>query len=357
MEIRFEVIAHDDALANSGFILPWIAERKDFDKYTCFAAIVDERLAGLLIADPKVYEPEILSIGVSGEYQGLGIATALLGFAVSEILKNYDEYEADTGNRIIAHVYGEPEKIAAVKRVFEKCTFDLYDEGSFYEATVDMLRNNANVQNPSVIKALESDKGKAAFKSLKDTDINMIRTFGNYLAQNEIFPGIVHDDLDEDLSMFGIDDGEIKCCFLFAKESDGVIQNMLLYNREQDSLSSRNLLYLLTASSCAAIRKFPVDTRISFWTGNLSTKGLVKKIFPDAVQKETHIRFEIPFSEIFADPDNRFTDDIAFSPVENETMVCAGCKHCTGAVLSCGKYLEKPSGVLDGGGCKFFSEK
>ncbi len=357
MGIRFAIIGHDDALANREFILPWIAERKNFGDYTCCAAYTDEQIAGLLIADPKIYEPEILSIGVSPEYEGKGIGTALVEFAVYTLLAEYDDNEAETDNCIIANIYHTPENMAAIKKVFEKCGFTADEKGRFKETTVKKLKDNPIVQNQDVIKKLESAEGKKGFCSLKDADRNLVRAFGNYLAKNEIFPGIDPEELDEDITMFGINDGEIMACILFGKENDGVIQNMFLYNKDTDLTSSKNVLYLLTASSCAILKKYPESVRLSFFTGNATAQRLVEKIFPDAESKEEHVRFELPLADLIGNADDRFTDDIGFTPVENASMVCKNCKYCTESVISCQKFHQKPDGVMDGGECRFFDQK
>ena len=147
MGVRFEVIGPDAAMANPGFILPWVIESKDFSEYTFFAAIADERLAGILVADKRIYEPEILSIGISPEFQGKGIGSALLEFAEYDILSAYDDDEADTDNRITAYAYGEPQTLVPVRRIFEKSGFTASEKGYFVEATLEMLIGNRVVLN------------------------------------------------------------------------------------------------------------------------------------------------------------------------------------------------------------------
>lgn len=57
---------------------------------------------------------------------------------------------------------------------------------------------------------------------------------------------------------------------------------------------------------------------------------------------------------VFGDASRRFVDDIRFEPVENDKLACANCRHCTNSVISCVKYLQKPSAVLDGSECTLF---
>ena len=53
----------------------------------------------------------------------------------------------------------------------------------------------------------------------------------------------------------------------------------------------------------------------------------------------------------------RMTGDLGMKLLSEENMVCINCRHCEGDVLSCGLYLQKPDGVLDGGECPHFTAK
>ena len=159
MEIRMEIL--DAAIAGGarGFILPGVAESEDFDSFAFYGALADGRLAALLVADPRLFEPEILSIAVSPEYQGMGLATGLLTFAVTEMMQDYEE-EGELENRFLSTVLGSPEPTAAVRRVLEKCGFEAANEGGFYEATVGMLQDNRIVQDSRVIARLREKDGE-----------------------------------------------------------------------------------------------------------------------------------------------------------------------------------------------------
>lgn len=297
MKVRFEIIGQAVARANPGFVLPWVLDDNDFNHYTCYGAIADDNLAGILVADPRVFEPQILSIGVSPEYENRGIASALLEYAIYDIAQDCPQGEGMTDNSIVANVFGEPEQIASISKVFEKCGFTAHENGYFYEATVEMLFANKYFLNKAVIEYLSSPEGRKAVRPLRKMDRNLVKAFGNNLQKDELIQGIDPDALDEDVSMFEVRDDKITACMLFAKESDGVIQNMFLYNSET-AASGKNLSYLFTACANALINKYDVDTRLSFYTGNKGTKELVQKVLPEAVEKEIYIRFEIPFRTI-----------------------------------------------------------
>ena len=351
MEIRMEIL--DAAIAGGarGFILPGVAESEDFDSFAFYGALADGRLAALLVADPRLFEPEILSIAVSPEYQGMGLATGLLTFAVTEMMQDYEE-EGELENRFLSTVLGSPEPTAAVRRVLEKCGFEAANEGGFYEATVGMLQDNRIVQDSRVIARLREKDGEIV--ALKEIDNRLARSFGNELAEQGEIPGVRLEELDEDISFFLIQKGTVRGAILFLKEEDGAVQNLFLHWDKDAKLKPRLLTYLLTASSSAALKKFPEETRISFFAGDPETLDLIRRAFPGAVPKETFTRYELPFAKLTWDPAERFTDDPGFRPVENKNMVCARCAHCTASVLSCEKYAQKPDGVVEGGSCELF---
>jgi len=357
MSVHFSIIGPKDAMVNPGFIVPWVMESKDFSDYTFYAAIADERLAGILVADKKIFEPEILSIGISPEYQGKGLGTALLEYAEYDILSAYEDEEADTDNRIIAYAYGEPDTLAPIRRTFEKCGFSFFEKGYFAEATLQMLRDNETLLKTKVEKDRKSNENRGAFRTLKDMDQRLVKEFCSFLVKNEILPGINLKELEEDLSVFGLKDGAIISCILCGKEHDGVIQILCLYNKVTGLESGNILLHMLSYCGKKAVEKYPLETRINIWTGNESVKKIVGEIFPQAKPKQTKMQFELLFSDAFGDTSQRFTDDIEFEPVVNENLKCAGCRFCTNSVISCEKYLQKPSAVLDGAECKLFEKK
>jgi hypothetical protein len=139
---------------------------------------------------------------------------------------------------------------------------------------------------------------------------------------------------------------------LFAKESQGVVQNMFLHRNEDKGGDRMGLLRLMTKASCAALKKYPPSTKMSFYSGNGNTKGLLLKLFPDAEPKQEHVIYELPFASLLEGSDDRHTDDLQLTMLDNDKMVCKNCRFCTDAILSCEKYLQKPDGVLDGGDCK-----
>ena len=348
MGIRFEVISGRDALLNPGFILPQVASSREFDTYVCYAAIANERLAGVLVCDPVRFEPEILSIAVSPEFQGRGIATALLEYAIYDIASEADDHDSEAGYRFVATVSGKAGSIGAIKRVFEKNGFDAENEGAFYELEIADLEGNTYIQNPKY----EGSGNDIVFRSLRETDRKLVRSFGEKLLSRSLVEEFSADELEEDLSVFGIKNGEIVSCLLFAKESEGVIQNYFLYNQgRKGAIGDKDLLRLFNLSAGNAMNKYPSDIRLSFWVGNTTISNMFGRIFPFAKAAEEAVDYELAFSDIVSDPDDRFTDGLHLPMYDNSKMVCADCIHCSSSVIECAKYLQKPDGVLEGGEC------
>ena len=350
MDFQIKVMSSKDALLNEDYILPYVYKNRDFDRFVCYGAFADDFLVGVLVMDPKIYEPEILSLGVSHERKRQGFGKALLEYAVYDTLSEYDEAEGELGNRFICSVLGKPDNTAGIRAVVEHCGFNPYEDGYFYEIEVGDIKNNPHIQDDSAIP-------KDTFLPLKKVDPKILHEYRNHLTGNEILPGLDPDDLDEDISIFEVKNGKIVAGMAFAKEDKGVVQNLFL-NIEDDSANmAQDLRCIISAVAGAAIRKFPESAKISFWTGNENTKGLLTRLFPDAKEKQRLTKYELKFEDLLVDPDDRFTDTIEFTPISNDRMVCANCSHCTKDILSCNIFQQKPDSVFDGENCKYFEAR
>ncbi len=348
MGIRFETITNRDALLNPAFILPQVAMSREFEAYVCYAAIADNRLAGILVADPAKFEPEILSIAVSPEYEGNGIASALLEYALYDMAAEYGDHDFETDNRFVANISAKVGNAGAIRRVLEKNGFELLSEGVFCEVEIVDIEGNRYIQNPKY----SGNSKDTVFLSLKETDRKLVKSFADKLIRKSLIEEFSAAALDEDLSVFGIKNGGIVSCLLFAKESQGVVQNYFLYNTGADSAAGdKDLLRLFNLSAFNAMNKFSSDIRLSFWVGNKAVRKMFDKIFPDAKLAEEALSFELPFAKLATDPEDRFTDDLVLDLYDNANMVCADCKFCSRSVIACDKYIQKPDGVLEGGGC------
>ena len=349
--MNIEVMSSLQAREFKDFIMPAVLEDDRFDKYTFYAGIEDERLCGILVCDPVITAPEILSVGVSNEYTGRHIATELINYAIIDIISSYSEEELSFPNRIGAMVMVGDTDVSAICHILDNCGFVLANEDSYYEVTGDMLRDNKYIDSPMVTKKMKDME----FVALKDINGRMLKVFLNELYNKVNMKNIDINELDGDVSYFGVVDGKIVSCILFAKESEGYIYNQYLYQSPEIGLSER-LIYLIAKSAEAVREKYPEDITLSFLTLNETSEKLIKKIFDGARKTGALRNYEFAFGYDENAIDVRMSEDLSFEPVTEKNMVCCGCKFTSGNVLECKRFVQKPDDVLDGGECRLFEK-
>ena len=294
MDITYKRIDAELASEFKDYILPAVAEDPDFDQYLFYAVLDEGHLVGLLAADPRRIGPEILSIALSPEYQGKGLARELLAYTLEDMAAMYDGSEGGPENYFGATILTEPIIASRLSGVFLSCGFKPDSEGTFYEVTVGDIKGNPTLQNPSMLTYVTGADGKKKFRPLKDVPKQELLAFGNYLANKNIIPGIVPEKLEDKISILGYKGDCIKTGILFYKENEGTIQNALLYRMEEETLPA-DLLHLLTSSAQEVTKNYPDNTKLSFWAGDEVTKKLILKIFPDAVPTQRMITYILPF--------------------------------------------------------------
>jgi len=356
MNIRIQQINTDLARAFSGFILPSVSADPEFDAFTFYAAISENTLCGILVGNPREYDPEILSIGVSKDFENTGIAKRLLNYALTDIFSRYNPEEMEeVPNQVSARVVEQAGKLDKLDHILTNAGFEIVEKGQFCETSIKAVKDNKYLQNPKVLSRLNKDSDKLRFRSLKDVPHPLIYAFSNKLLEQEEFPGIAIDDLDEDLSVFGIRGREITMCILFLKENGGILQNNFLYQEDTEGMGNAELLYMASVSANAAIKKFSDDIKLNFWISTNSTRKLISYIFPDAVCTQESASYELPFYELLYRHDSKFMGDLELNEITNENLACANCRHCMeNLITECGKYAQKPDPVLEGGDCKLF---
>ena len=356
MNIRVQKIDTDLARAFSSFILPAVSADPDFEEFTFYAAITGDTLCGILVSDLKEFEPEILSIGVSKDYENNGIAKKLLSYALTDIFSLYDVEELDNvPNQVTARVVAQAGKLDKMDHILKNAGFQMVEKGQFCETSVKAVKGNRYLQNPTVLSKLNKDSNNLRFRSLKDIPHSLIYAFSNKLLAQDEFPGIEIDDLDEDLSVFGIQGREITMCILFLKENGGILQNNFLYKEDAKGMGNTVLLYMASYCANVAIKKFSEDVLLNFWITTDTTRKMIDQIFPDAVCTQEAAFYELPFYELLYRHDSKFTADIEFSEISNENLACKNCRHCMENMVSeCAKYAQKPGPVLEGRECEMF---
>ncbi len=352
MNLRIERIDKDLVSSFSDFILPAVLTNPDYDKFSFYGAISENTLCGLLVCDIKEFAPEILSIGVSPKYVNQGVAKALLSYALKDLFYYFDRDSVDeVPNFVAARVLEKASLPGPMDHILTGFGFEPVSKGEFCEITVRDLNNNKYLQNAKIPKSI-------TYLSLKDTPHSMIRAFNDELIKTDQFPGIEIDVLEEDLTVFGIKDDKIIRCILFLKEKQGVIQNIFLYQMPSEGIESAELMHLLSTSAAAAIRKFPNDTRLNFWIDNDTTRKLLDHMFPEAICEQKATFYELPFTTLKALTESRINEDLEFTMLANENILCADCKYCMAdEVMECKKFYQKPDAVFEGGECKLYEKK
>ena len=356
MNVRIQKIDTELARHFSGFILPTVAEDPDFDQFTFFAAISGDTLCGILVFDIKEFEPEILSIGVSTEYENRGIAKKLLAYALSDLFSCFDvDAMEELPNQVSARVVEHVGALGKMEHLLTGAGFEPVEKGQFYQVSMKDVRNNQYLQNPKVLSKLNKPGDHLRFLSLKDTPHSLVNAFSNRLIAQDSFPGIEMDELDEDLTVFGIRDNSIEMCILFLKENQGVLQNNFMYLADTAGMGNAALMYMASFAANAAVQKLSDDISLNFWISSDTTKKLIDYIFPEAVCAQEAAFYELPLKKLKHIHDLRFTADLEFNRIENDQLTCANCKHCIeNMVTECEKYLQKPDPVFEGGDCELF---
>lgn len=184
---------------------------------------------------------------------------------------------------------------------------------------------------------------------LKNVDTHMLNKFSNFLVQNELYDVIHREELDENLTYFGVRDGEIYSCILFNREEDDQFRNTFLFENDKKA-SPDTLIYLLAISAYEAFTSLKPDTGLIFWIDEAVTKKLITQLLPKATVIYTAARYTLNFEDIQKARAQRFESD-GMELVENKNLSCADCIHCTQDVTKCKIYSQKPSKVLDGKEC------
>ncbi|MCR5654068.1 MAG: GNAT family N-acetyltransferase [Lachnospiraceae bacterium] len=348
-EVRFEIIPADLAASFKDFMLPPAAEHTEFDKLTFFAAIVDDMIVAILVCDAKRVAPEFLSICVSPDFEGQGIATGLLNFAITEVLSRYGD-EVNIPNNFSARVVGPVGSCDKICHILESIGFKQTENSEFYETRVSSLDSNHILQSDAAKERAADPK----YRALKDCTSGLINTFGNQIIEEGLSEGLNLNDLDKDISYFVVENEKVKSGILFYEESEGVIQNAFVYKVNEDILTNMETVVAFSASASAVLEKYPCGKRLSFLAEDEGVARLIKKVFPNAKVTGIAKGYELKFEDVLSSGTERFTDDIAFTHISNENMVCATCRHCMENVMECKVYLQKPDRVLDGADCPDF---
>ena len=351
--MRIEIMDPKSALELEQFLTPWVKDSKDRGRFVYYVALEEDVLMGMLVLDPKVQDPEILSIAVSADHCNEGVATNLLRTAVHEHVRNYRE-DDDTPNQFIACFPADQDNAEILKKLFTSAGFRLPEEGAFYTCNVSDIAAAKLLHENSAIRTVSGEK--LSIKPLKEIDKMRLNSFGNRLADAGVFPMVKRDFFDEDVSFFKLDkDGSICSCMMFLEAEGDILNNALAY-MESTGVARQDLLLVFTASAMAIEKKFPMDARVNFLAINDTSVKLIEKLIPNAQKMETSLFFELPFADIPIQTVEEKYGDPEMHLLTEETMVCSKCRHSQHCTTECAVYLQKPDRVMDGGECGSFEE-
>ena len=294
MNISYKRINAAVARDFADFILPVVSEDASFDEYMFYAALDDDHLIGLLVADPRKIGPEILSIGLSPEYQKKDLAPELLSFALEDMVTMYDGSEGVDPNYFGATIIADHREAAKLCRIFQCCGFKRDQEGVFYQSNVGAINESEILHNKKIAEFLSTPKGQQQYRNLNSTTRQQLKFFGNQLAREKVVQGLDIDDLEKNISFVKMNGDTIEAALLFFNRNGDTLQNCLLYHNNKSNTAA-DLLHLFTASANAACAKYSEDVKLSFFAEDDKVKKIILKVFPGAVPAQEMITYMLPF--------------------------------------------------------------
>ena len=340
--MKYELISPESARALEGYIPKYVLENPGFDSLFFYAAVEESGGAvGLAAVDPIVDGPELLSIGISPDYEGKGYGSELLSFISADLFdKNSEE------RFFSASVNLSPSAWEKLDHFLVKNHFAKEEDSPVYHVTLSAA---ADAQ---ILKAAASPlKGILPLKEVPD---QKLRIFSHTVVQNGLFHSISRKELDEDVSLFYIPENDVRGCVLFAPGADGFLQNTWIYIDPEYS-GTATLAHLLAEALRVVSEKYPPDTRVSFIMVEENSRALIRKVFPD-IEPASEIRLYERLLTGSEDAAGR-RDEPQFEEVSEKNMCCSSCAHCTGNIFACEIYARKPDAVVDGESCLYFEEE
>lgn len=179
-----------------------------------------------------------------------------------------------------------------LRHLFERCGYEVYNEGKFYKVSVKMLDKNPLIEKRQSMKMVNRLRSIRKIMDFEEVPSGMINKFGNKLSETGIIPGIDASIIDGKISYFGNDGKEIHSAIMFKKPENGVISNILLYS-DNDSVFTAMTGTLLVAAAESAYKSYPAKTSLLFWISGKETKKLLDEFFPDAIPVTEVVEMEL----------------------------------------------------------------
>ena len=246
------------------FVLPQVWQLPDREQFWYIAAM-DENgaLMGAAVVDPVKPAAELLSIGVSPACTHMGVATELLGGALSLL--------DQVGIEGLRAVCVEPEEsLGALSGLLEANGFR-QDEGEryTYEAGLDEV-----VGHP-LLAVKEQPAGPVCLEELTHLER---RNLSAQLVGQGISPGVL-DECEPRWSYVYRSEGEVRAVFLLSPLEEGKVDVLWTWLSPK-AARSRALTELFALAFRKAAQSCPGDTRVSFTCVSEDSDKLFHHFFP-----------------------------------------------------------------------------
>jgi len=360
MELKIYSLSAEQAFKLEGFILPYVFQMPEYDKFWYFAAASEAGFIGLAVIAPYVPEAELLSIAVSPAYTRRGVASELLNYSIEKI------HEAEIST--LRMTYALPANHwNALDNLMKRNGFQMDDtEKNTYIGTLKELRAHAVLgktlhnSNVCAIKELSSmEKRSLSVKVLEDGE----------------FDPVVLEECNPEYSFVWKEGSEIQALFLLSDLENGALTNLYTW---LESNVPKKLIAVMQQALNKVISCCPLETEIIFSCMGDAAEHLVQYFLPDAkpvsslrtylysTLADTDLDFEESAEE---DDDNmeetneelsdkdrmEYWNNVEMRLVDDFGLCCHDCKYRTeGVMTSCSKYKMKPGDVLYGEACKCY---
>lgn len=355
MELKIYSLSVEQASKLEGFMLPYVSQMPDNDRFWYFAAATPEAgFIGMVVIAPYIPEAELLSIAVSPAYTRRGVASELLNYAIEKM------YEAEIFELRMTYAL-PPLHWNAMDNLMIRNGFQMDDtEKRSYIGTLKDLQIHS-----VFAKTLNSSN----VYSIKDLSSMETRSLSVKISEDGDCDPIVLQECNPEYSFVWKENGEIQALFLLSDLENRTLTNLYTW---LESNAPKKLIAVMQQALKKVISCCPLETEVIFNCMDDVAEHLVLYFLPEA--KPVSILRSYLYStinavdtedeeddieeaiEIVSDRDRSdYWSDVEMLPVDDSDLYCHDCKYRTeGIMTSCIKYKMKPGNVLYGAPCRCY---
>ena len=363
--MKLYTLSYTQAQKVDGFILPDVLEAPDAEKYWYLAAIEKgEGCLGVAVINPRIDQPELLSIRVIPSRQREGVATELLDFGIGFLHK--------AGASTLRFIHSAaPEDWNGLNEWLSINGFVQSEpERNLYRITVAELGE----------QKMFSAKAATSFPKvipISEVSERTLRNFKGEMLRTELTSTDLIDESDPDHSFVWIEDGHITAVFLLSPPAYGAVHNLWTWASPR-STSPKALQAVFLSAAKKAAEDHPPETVIFFPCLTPASERMVQYLLPaaqlsqvlkvylcpvgsseePAEKEETENMSRKPIQDDTTSLFEERQADIQMEQVTNDTLCCADCVHLIeDDITGCAKYLRKPGAVLYGESCPMYEKR